>query len=400
MRNEVISDSLKMPLDVDTLGQRARYAQGRFAVWARHALKKVPALRMAWYYLYFRERRRQLIQSLPPVPRKLKLELTNGCNLRCMMCPNAAAKRKRGMMDWNLFTQIIQEAKQIKIPHIGMYSTGESLLHPRFCDMVAYAKEQELYVSVCTNAQLLTENCSRKLMDAGLDLIRYSIEGASKIRYESIRKGGKFDRLLSNVSYFKRIRDERKARTRIWVDSVYFGEGFEQARQFCEVFAPYTDGIFFYPLCNMGGSNYLGGTRPGERNGWRQKVRPSPCINLWTSMCVTWDGKATLCNYDFEAKTAVGDLKKSTLGQIWQSDRFNQFRELHLSERQDQMPLCGTCSDIWAQPNAVFKPFLVNGQVVRPCLKTAFEAFYLNDQIERYCSKQFVNHPGSDAPLR
>lgn len=388
VRNRAAKESFRgKPLDVDILWHRIRYEKSRFAVVIRQVLKRVPGLKMAWHYFYFVGRRRKLIQSLPPVPRKLKLELTNACNLRCIMCPSSQAKRKRGMMDWNLFQQIVHEAKRIKIPHVGMYSTGESMLHPRFCDMVAYAKKHDLYVSVCTNAQLLTQDCSRMLIDAGLDAIRYSIEGFRKTRYESIRRGGKFERLLSNIEYFKGLRDERKAPTTIWIDSVYFGEGFEEARQFCKLFAPYTDGIYFYPVCNMAGANYLGDARPRGRQDSRQKLRPSPCINLWAVMCITWDGKATLCNYDFEAETVVGDLKTSTLEQLWHSERLNYFRQLHLTGRQDEMPLCGGCSDIYSQPNALLKPFLVGEKVVRTCLKTSFEAFFMNDRIERYCTR-------------
>lgn len=376
------------PLDVDILWHRMRYGKSRFALMTlRQALKKVLGLKLAWHYLYFMGRRRKLIKSLPSVPCKLKLELTNACNLRCIMCPNSQAKRKQGIMSWELFERIILEAKQINIPHLGMYSTGESMVHPRFCEMVAYAKKHGFFVTVCTNAQLLTEDFSRKLIDAGLDAMRYSIEGMDKTRYESIRRRGKFEKLLSNIESFKRLRDERKGPTRIWIDSVYFGEGFEEAKRFCEVFTPYTDGIFFYPVCNMAGSNFLEDANPNKGMDRSKKIKPSPCINLWAVMSITWNGKATLCNYDFEAETAIGDLETSTIEQLWHSERLNHFRQLHLSGRQDEMPLCGGCSDIYSQPNALLKPFLVDEKIVRYCLKTSFEAFFLNDRIERYCAR-------------
>ncbi len=376
------------PLDADILGHRLRYSTHRLASSARFLLKRLPGAKAAWHYLYFTGRRRAYMRRLPSVPRKLKLELTNACNLRCVMCPNSTMERRRGLMSWELFTRVVDEAKEIGVPHLGMYSTGESLIHPRFCDMVDYAKDKGLYVSLCTNAQLLTEEHSRRLLDAGLDCMRYSFEGTTKEYYESIRRGGTFERLLSNIATFKRMRDARKAATRIQIESVYFGEGFERARQFREFFAPYADQVFFYPACNMGGGVDLDHLASAKR----RPVAPAPCINLWTGMCITWDGKATLCNYDFEAETAVGDLWTSTLKDLWHSPRYQQFRRLHLTGRQQEMPLCGSCSDISSQPNAIFKPFLVNEQVVRPCLKTSFEAFVLNDQIERYCARKSRGH--------
>lgn len=64
-------------------------------------------------------------------------ELTNRCNLNCIMCPvNRDMRRKKGFMDVKLFKKIIDENPQLYCT--VLYFRGKSLLHPNFFDMVNY----------------------------------------------------------------------------------------------------------------------------------------------------------------------------------------------------------------------------------------------------------------------
>lgn len=54
---------------------------------------------------------------LPYLPNALWTELTNVCNLRCIMCPNSVrAQKKSGFMDIELYKKIIDEAKVFVLP--------------------------------------------------------------------------------------------------------------------------------------------------------------------------------------------------------------------------------------------------------------------------------------------
>ena len=41
--------------------------------------------------------------------KKIYVEITNHCNLNCIMCNNDKLKRKRGFMDISLYKKIIDE---------------------------------------------------------------------------------------------------------------------------------------------------------------------------------------------------------------------------------------------------------------------------------------------------
>ena len=77
-------------------------------------------------------------------------------------------------------------------------------------------KKGILETIINTNATNLTEKNSKKLIEAGLDLIIYSFDGGSKKTYEKMRPGrfkeNSFDKVYSNIKNFKKIKDELKSK--------------------------------------------------------------------------------------------------------------------------------------------------------------------------------------------
>ena len=61
----------------------------------RKFLSKIFVLKILYYFLFLHKRLKKPIGKVPPVPNKLKLELSAFCNLRCVMCSNQTMKRKK-----------------------------------------------------------------------------------------------------------------------------------------------------------------------------------------------------------------------------------------------------------------------------------------------------------------
>ena len=82
---------------------------------------------------------------------------------------------------------------------------GEPLLHPRFLDMVRAAKQRGLRAEVTTNALLLDDAVAAGLLEAGLDQLVVSIDGASAEAFGRVR-GASLARVVENVG---RLHDRR-----------------------------------------------------------------------------------------------------------------------------------------------------------------------------------------------
>ena len=125
------------------------------------------------------------------------------------MCPTGLHidTRPKGFMEWDLYTSIIDEIAPFA-EAVVLHSWGEPLLHKRIMDMIAYAKERDLWVETSTNATQLTEEVARQLLDAGLDRIYLSMDGLTKETYEKVRVKGNFEEVLGNIERFLDLKHE------------------------------------------------------------------------------------------------------------------------------------------------------------------------------------------------
>ena len=84
--------------------------------------------------------------------KKIYIEITNVCNLKCTFCPDT--KRKKEFMEVESFKKIISKIKNYT-NLITLHIKGEPLLHPKFDEIV---KNSEIPINVTTNGTLLLQN--------------------------------------------------------------------------------------------------------------------------------------------------------------------------------------------------------------------------------------------------
>ncbi|MFH1319016.1 MAG: radical SAM protein, partial [Candidatus Omnitrophota bacterium] len=136
-------------------------------------------------------------------PERIIIELTNRCNLTCIMCPRNNVKMELGDMPMSMFKNIIDEVACFLPVCVVPFFRGESFLHPQFLEMVSYAKIKNLKpIQIATNACFLTYDMTKKFLDLGVDFISFSIDVNYANIYEKIRKNSDFEKVFSNVLAF------------------------------------------------------------------------------------------------------------------------------------------------------------------------------------------------------
>lgn len=109
-----------------------------------------------------------------PYPRPARdihqIELTTRCNLRCQYCPHPHLPRPKIDMEWETFQAALRlvayYVAQGTQTELSMTGIGESLLHPRFIEMVAAARTvlgRDRPLVVTTNGLLLTDKICAEL---------------------------------------------------------------------------------------------------------------------------------------------------------------------------------------------------------------------------------------------
>ena len=155
--------------------------------------------------------------DVPSLPSRLYIECTAACNISCFQAccaPETGITRTRqaGMLDWDVFTRVVDEAGP-SLVRIDFFNYGEAFLHKRAIEMCEYIKTRfpHIYLYTSTNGLALTEEKARRLVHSGIDEVTFSIDGASQETYARYRQRGKFDVALANL---RAMAEEKASSTR------------------------------------------------------------------------------------------------------------------------------------------------------------------------------------------
>jgi hypothetical protein len=85
---------------------------------------------------------------------------------------------------------------------LDFFNYGEPFLHPQALEMIEYVKKNypHIYLYTSTNGLMLDQDKIFRLVQAGLDEITFSVDGADQLTYARYRQGGDFAKLLKNMA--------------------------------------------------------------------------------------------------------------------------------------------------------------------------------------------------------
>jgi len=148
--------------------------------------------------------------------RLLQVEAAFACNLRCVMCPwreMAKGAANQGIMSreiWEAIRPYLSEAQSVDFT-----GGGEPLLQPRLAQWIAEAKAAGCETGFLSNGLLLSEEKLEKILEAGINWICISMDGATAEIYNKIRVGSNFERVCQNVANIARLRKNNLPKTLI-----------------------------------------------------------------------------------------------------------------------------------------------------------------------------------------
>ncbi len=132
----------------------------------------------------------------------LSIEVTNHCNLHCLVCPaSTRMERQKGFIDENLFQKIIDANASLEF--ILPFQWGEPLLHPKIFELIRYASAKGIRTMITTNGTICSDQIIQQILDSGLEQLTFSIDGVGST-YTMIR-GFDYGQLKANV--LKRIKE-------------------------------------------------------------------------------------------------------------------------------------------------------------------------------------------------
>ncbi len=295
-------------------------------------------------------------------PLTLAIESTAKCNLFCPMCPRENIYFPARDMELGLFRKIIDESKDF-LEFAVPYGVGEPLLNPEIYDMIGYCRELGVPTGISTNATTLTEDASRRLIKAGLDYIIFAFDGATAETYEKYRKGGDFERVRANILNFLKVKKELQSSIFCIIQMVRLNENRHEVPALIRMWR--VEGIDEVRIKKDEVHND-GSAIPGD-DGDRPPMR-HPCYLLWRGpMYIHYDGTVFPCCYIYPEEP-VGNVRKNTMSEIWNSERMVKLREAHIKGDLHDYRACRNCPAARPRLPVTLGSFLINTHTVRKAI--------------------------------
>jgi MoaA/NifB/PqqE/SkfB family radical SAM enzyme len=137
--------------------------------------------------------------SLKPSLRRLTIETTSACDLRCVHCAVSDPAYVASHLDYASFEALLPALRADR-PDVTLSGRGETLLHRRFMDMLDQSLAAGCRVEFQPNGTHLTPTLIDQLVaragQSRLFQIKLSLDAADAGLFERIRVGARFDRLV------------------------------------------------------------------------------------------------------------------------------------------------------------------------------------------------------------
>jgi MoaA/NifB/PqqE/SkfB family radical SAM enzyme len=281
-------------------------------------------------------------------PMMLVLSYVYPCNAECPHCPYTNSNIRDSYKDAphmseRIFKLIADEAG----PH-GAYlrisGGGEPMLHPQATDLLVYAKEKGCKIGLITNGSAFTERNSRPLLEAGVDMIEFSVDACDPDTYAVVRKGLKWDRLLRNVRRMLDIRNSIKSSSKIIASGVnQQGVDIDAVERFWREEIG-VDNFIKRKFLTWGVNTSLNAERSADPAPYLN-TDEVPCPFIFERLNIDSRGNVMVCGYDIAANTSMGMVGLQTIAEIWHGEGFRFYREKHLAQRGKDIEMCRTCPD-------------------------------------------------------
>ncbi len=302
------------------------------------------------------EKRTKLEEVIPlEVPFVIFVDPSDRCNFGCKFCPTGNKQlmkeigRPLKAMKFDLFKKIIDDIKEFENPIkvLRLYKDGEPLLNPRFADMVKYAKDSPKILSVdtTTNASLLNPKRNLEIIEAELDRINISVEGISNKQYKDFSNYKvNFDKFVENIKHFYENRN--KCEVIIKINGDVISE--DDKKLFQEIFHDKADGIYIEHVMSCWPEFELDGVQVNQEYGiYGQKISEVlVCPYVFYSFSINSDGMASLCFLDWSRKLIIGDVKKTSVKDIWNGKETHTYQEMFLRKKRKEHPVCRACGQL------------------------------------------------------
>ncbi len=299
-------------------------------------------------------------------PLYVKVKVNYGCNLKCEMCKHWRETRE-APISMDRFKEVISELAVLGTRKIH-FSGGEPMLRPQLPDLVEYASQLGMRVTLTTNGTLIDKVKARRLVEAGLRGVNVSIDSPIRKTHEKIRGvEGSFKLTTKAVELFNKYSHKGKLTVRI--NTVVSRNNYFSLATLPDLAHELgADGINLIPVDDHCGEHLS--LRNKDIALFNEEIAPQiekragelginisdedafpfgrdesevrlgragryafgyyskhPCYAPWSHSLIDFNGFVYVCCMTREQIPPLGDLRKQTFKEIWEGAAYQAVRQ-------------------------------------------------------------------------
>jgi len=255
----------------------------------------------------------------------IETELTNHCQLSCIMCPHSIMTREKGFMSWEIFKSVIDQCRGYA-KTMYLHQIGEPLLHRDLIQFIDYASEAGIRTSISTNCLLLDKEMTRKILESKLSEITLCLDSLNKEIYEKIRVGSNYEQVIKNITYF--ILEKKRVQSKIHcqLQMIKVSLNVQEWDKFGSILFQADE------ILKKNYSSFAGNVGKGEKisSGFK-------CDKTHNSITINWQGQILVCCRDYDGITSLGEIGKDKLEDVWKK---------HKGTRCSTIQFCQRCENL------------------------------------------------------
>jgi len=344
-------------------------------------------------------------------PNIIRLELSSTCNLQCPHCRHHAPEKKASKDYPELYkNEVHMSEKQVEdiINEVAEYSpsftlnvANEPTISPTFLFAVKKIKEKGLTATFNTNGLKLSKEMCDILVDIKFDSVSISIDALTPETLIKARGIKNLDRIKKNIQVLLKARGDLPY-PRIGVTFVITDYSKHELDGFIDYWKEYVDVIRV--------TSYITDNNPDIHNTESADVRlvsgieagnvnkRIPCKQLFRDIVIRANGDITPCVITSEnpdGPTLGNIFDDGGVLAVWNSEKFNNVRNLHNQEKWGDVSYCKNC-DYWIESNEMKEEETEDFIIRSP---SPYTAFYNVKKKMGNWSRELVDRQGFDIEI-
>lgn len=273
------------------------------------------------------------------LPKKVNFDICTFCNHKCTFCSNPDKRTIKNIVKKEEFIKVMDNiSKYLQIEELGLSAKGEVLINKDIKEIIKVCKDiyKIPYVYISSNGALLTKKLAADILEAGLDSIKFSINGVEREEYNDIHLKDDFEIVIENLKYLIELKKIKYPKLKILISCINNNEERIILSKFKKIFKDdfkYINNVLKYNITFT----------PKFEKFIFDETKIKPCSLVFNEIYIDSDCRLGLCCKDYFKEFDYGSLLTNDFLKLYKSEEMVKIRNIHINKSFPDNHFCKKC---------------------------------------------------------